>query len=97
MTAKSTTKITKISTPRKLPAIRYISGTIAAMNFKLGMNILPSSCYTRYELRAPPISGAGGASARVDRVRKSPFYASLWQLATQDRRLAQASNVGSVK
>ena len=67
------------------------------MNFKLGMNILPSSCYTQYELRAQPITGVGGASARVDRVRKSPFYASLWRLTARDRRLAQASNVGSVK
>ena len=28
MTAESTTKITKISTPRKLPAIRYIKNSL---------------------------------------------------------------------
>ena len=49
------------------------------------------------QIASPPISGVGGASARVDRVRKSPFYALLRRLTTLDRRLAQASNVGSVK
>ena len=34
------------------------------MNFKPGMNILTSSCYTRCKSRAPPISGVGGASGR---------------------------------
>ena len=29
--------------------------------------------------------------------RKSPFYASLWWLTAQDKRLTLASNVGSVK
>ena len=67
------------------------------MNFKLGMNIVPSSCYTWYVLRAPPTSGVGGANVHVDRIRKSPFYASLWRLTAQDRRLAVASDVGSVK
>ena len=60
------------------------------MNFKPGMNILTSSCYTRCKSRAPPTSGVGGASGRVDLVRKSPFYASplgtggLMQLLTLD-------------
>ena len=74
-----------------------IFGTTEAMNFKLGMNIIPSSGYTRYKLRAPPISGVGGASAHVDRIQKSPFYASLWRLTAQERRLTLASNVGVVK
>ena len=38
-----------------------------------------------------------GRGARVDRVWKSPFCASLWQLTARDRRLTLASNVGSVK
>ena len=67
------------------------------MNFNFGMNILPSSCYTRKEFRATPKSGMGGASAHVNRVQKSPFYASLWRITIQDRRLAVASIVGSVK
>ena len=67
------------------------------MNFKPGMNILPSSYYSCYKSRAPPTSGIGGASVRVDRVRKTPFYGPLWRLTVQDRRLALASNVGSVK
>ena len=73
-----------------------ISETIAAMNFKLGMNILPS-CHTRYVFRALPMSSVGGASTRVHHVRKSLFYASLWWLTAQDRRLAVAFNVGSMK
>ena len=62
----------------------YISGTIAATNLNFGMNILPSSCYTRKEFRAPPISSMGGAQSCVDRIRKLPFYASLWQLIAWD-------------
>ena len=58
------------------------------------MNILPSSCYTHYELRALPISGVGRASTGINHVRKSPLYAAfLWRFTTQDRGLAQASNV----
>ena len=67
------------------------------MDLNFGMIILPSSYYTRKEFRAPPIYCVGGASAHVDRVRKSPFYASLWRLTSQDRRLAMASNIGSMK
>ena len=52
------------------------------MNLNFNMNILPSFCYTCEEFRAPPTSGLGWASAGVDRVWKSPFYASLWQLGT---------------
>ena len=44
----------------------YISGTIAAMNFKPGMNILPSSCYTCCKLRAHPHPvWAGEVSASI--------------------------------
>ena len=67
------------------------------MDLNFGIIILPSSYYTHKEFRAPPISCVGGASERVDRVRKSPFYASLWRLTSWNRRLAVASNVGSVK
>ena len=67
------------------------------MNLNFGMNILQLSCYTRKEFRAPPISGVGGASERVDHIRKSPFYASLWRLTAWDRRVAVAFNIGSVK
>ena len=74
-----------------------ISGTIAAMNFNPGMNVLTSSCYTSSKLRAPPTSGVGEANKCVDCVRKSPFYASLWRLTARNRRLAVASNIGSVK
>ena len=38
------------------------------------------------------ISGVGRVSVHVDRVRKSLYYASLWWLSAQDRRLAIASN-----
>ena len=55
------------------------------------------SDYNCCKLRAPPTFGMGGASAHVDRVRKMPFYALLWRLTAWDRRLAQTSNVGSVK
>ena len=37
----------------------------------------------------------GWARSRIDCVQKSPFYASLWRLTTQDRSFAIASNVGS--
>ena len=67
------------------------------MNLKLDLNIVPSSCYTHYKLLPPPISSVGGASVHVDRIRKSPFYTSLWQLTARDRRLALAFNVGSVE
>ena len=66
------------------------------MNFKPGMNILQSSYYTCYKLRAPLTSGMGGASAHVDRIQKTPFYGPLWWLTAWDRRLALASN-GSMK
>ena len=66
---------------------------IAAMNLNFGMIILPSSCYTHNEFRALPISGVGGASARIDDIQISPFYVSLWWLTSRDRRLAVASNV----
>ena len=64
------------------------------MNLSFGMNILPSSCYTCKEFRAPPTSGMGRVSTRVNHVRKSQSYASIWQLTTQDKRLAVAFNIG---
>ena len=67
------------------------------MNFKPGMNILPSSYYTHCKLRAPPTSGVSRMSAHVDLVQKKPFYASLWQLTARDRRLTQSSYIGLVK
>ena len=63
------------------------------MNLNLGINILPSSSYTRKEFLAPPTSSAGGTSECVE---KSLLCLS-WQLTTKDRRLAVASNIGSVK
>ena len=63
------------------------------MDLGLGMNVLTSSCSLGILCHAHFL----WANARVDRVQKSPFYASLWQLIVQDRRLAVASNVGSVK
>ena len=39
----------------------------------------------------------GWVSKLVDRIQKLPFNASLRRLTAQDRRLAVASNVGSVK
>ena len=50
------------------------------MNLKPGMNILPSSYYTRYKLRVLPTSGMGGMSTCVDHVQIMPFYAPLWRL-----------------
>ena len=67
------------------------------MDLKVGMIILPSSSYNQKEFRALPITDVGGASAHVDRIRKSPFYASFWQLTSRDKRLTVASYVGSVK
>ena len=51
----------------------------------------------RCKPQAPPTSGVGRASGHIDLVRKSPFYASLWQVTAPDRRLAVASHVRSVK
>ena len=36
------------------------------MTIKIAMNTLTLPCYTHKEFLAPPISGMGGASARVD-------------------------------
>ena len=71
--------------------------TIADTDLNFGMNILLSSCYTHKEFWTPPISDMGRASTCINHVQKSPFYASLWQLTARDRRLAVASNVGSVE
>ena len=67
------------------------------MDLNFDIIILPSSYYTRKEFRAQPISGVGGVSTCINRIRKSLFYASLWWLTSQDRRLAVACNNGSVK
>ena len=63
--------------------------------FKPGMNVY--SFNILLHSRAPPTSSMGGASVCVDRVQKTPFYAPLWRLTTWDRKLAQSSNVGSLK
>ena len=67
------------------------------MTIKIAMNILTLSCYVCKEFLALPTSGMGSASTHVNRIQKSPFCALLWQPTAQDRRLAVASNVGSVK
>jgi len=61
--------------------------SIAATDFNFGVMILKSSCYTRKEFCTTPTSGLGRASTRVDRVRKLPFYAPLWQFTIQYTRL----------
>ena len=66
------------------------------MTIKISTNTLTLSCYTRKEFRAQPTYGMGGASALVDLIRKSPFFAVLCSLTARDRRLAIAS-YGSVK
>ena len=67
------------------------------MAIKIAINTLTLSCYTHKEFRAPLTSAMGRVSVHIDLVQKSPFYASFWRLTVQDRRLAVASNVGSVK
>jgi len=71
--------------------------SIAATDFYFGVMILTSSCYTHKDFCATPTSGLGGVSTWVDRVRKLPFYASLWQFTIRYRRLTLVFNVGSVK
>jgi len=61
--------------------------SITAADFNFGVKILTSSCYTRKKFSATSTSGLGGASARVNRVQKSLFYASLWQFTVRYRRL----------
>ena len=63
------------------------------MNINLGINILPSSCYTRKEFLTPPTSSVGSTNECVE---KSLLCLS-WQLTAKDGRLAVASNIGSVK
>ena len=75
----------------------YISGTIAATDMGLVMNILTSSCYTHKEFRTLPTSDVGRASTLVNHIQKSLFYASLQRLTVRDKMLAVTSNVGSVK
>jgi len=58
----------------------------AATDFNFGVMILTSPCYTGKEFRAMSTSGLGGASARANYIRKSPFYTSHWQLSVQYRR-----------
>ena len=74
----------------------FITQKVLNFGTNIGMNNILSSCYNQ-EFQAPPISGMGEANARINRVPKSPLYASLWQLAAWDRRLGVASNCGSVK
>ena len=54
----------------------------------IGTNALNLNCH------APPTSSMGEASMHV---QKSLIYASFWQLKAGNRRLAVASDVGSVK
>ena len=75
----------------------YNLESIAATDFNLGVMILTSSCYTGKEFRAKSTSSLGGASARVNHVQKLPFYASLWQLSDQYRRLIIVSNVNCLQ
>ena len=60
---------------------RFNLESTVATDLNLGMTILSSSCYTRKEVRALPIFGMGGACARINHIRKSPFYVGL-QLGT---------------
>ena len=88
---------------------QLIEGTERSCLYNLPMDIIiPTEHYqmwkgtiillhTRKKFRAVPTSGLGRASTRVDRVRKLPFYASLWWLTIWYRRLTLASNVGSVE
>ena len=39
----------------------------------------------------------GGANDHIDCFQKTPFYAPPWRLIAWNRRLTQASNIGSVK
>ena len=55
------------------------------------------SYFTCCKSRAPTTSGMGRVNACIDRVQKLPFYAPLWRLTAQDRRVAQGPNLGSVK
>ena len=48
MTAETTTKITKISTPRKLPAIRYLICNIYAL-CKCGLSLLTEFIDSNYQ------------------------------------------------
>ena len=75
--------------------------SIAATDLNFGIIVFSLSCYTRKEFQAPLISCVGGVSMHIDHVQKLlfhiNFYASLWQLPVQDRRLAVASNIVSLK
>jgi len=53
--------------------------SIAATDSNFGVMILTSSCYTRKKFCAMPTSSLGRASARVNRIQKLLFYASLRQ------------------
>ena len=75
----------------------YNLESIAATDVNFGVMILTSSCYTGKEFRAKSTSSLGGASARVNHVQKLPFYASLWQLSDQYRRLIIVSNVNCLQ
>ena len=55
------------------PNFYFKTLTIAAMNFKRSMNILPSSYYPGCKSRALPISAVGGASAASMSFEKCSF------------------------
>ena len=66
--------------------------SIVAIDLNFGVMILTSSRYTHKEFCATPASSLGGASAQVNCVQKSLFYASIWWFTVQYRRLNLASN-----
>ena len=70
--------------------------TVTAMSFRLRVNILQSLINTHCKLCAPPTSGMGVATARVDCIRNQPFYASLQAFSALDRSLARLSIVGFI-
>ena len=47
---------------------------VALFILELGMTILSSPCYTRKQLRGPPICGVGRASTCIDHVKKESHY-----------------------
>ena len=87
----------RINFSENLFLIAHNFWTVTAMNFRLGVNILQSLINTHCKLCAPPTSGMGVATTRVDCVRNRPFYASLQAFSALDRSLARLSNVGFIQ
>ena len=78
-----------INFSENLSLIAHNFWTVTAMSFRLGANILQSLINTHRKLCAPPTSGMGVATSRVDRVRNRPFYASIQAFSALDRSLAR--------